>query len=77
MYILGGYVYSRSMAFRRPQHPDERMISQRNDEVDTDYSYYDDEDNTKTSSTGFTIFNPNLDRGGNVNARTRGKHTDR
>ncbi|XP_045025485.1 uncharacterized protein LOC116916364 isoform X5 [Daphnia magna] len=69
--------HSRSMAFRREQHPDERMISHRHDEVDYDYTYYDDEDDTKTSSTGFTVFNHNSDRDGNVNARMRGKHADR
>ncbi|XP_045025482.1 uncharacterized protein LOC116916364 isoform X2 [Daphnia magna] len=68
--------HSRSMAFRREQHPDERMISHRHDEVDYDYTYYDDEDDTKTSSTGFTVFNHNSDRDGNVNARMRGKHAD-
>lgn len=75
--LWGLCVYSRSMAFRREQHPDERMISHRHDEVDYDYTYYDDEDDTKTSSTGFTVFNHNSDRDGNVNARMRGKHADR
>jgi hypothetical protein len=66
------------MAFRSRQHPGERLISHRHD-VDNDYYYYDDDDDdTMTSSSGFTIFNHNLDRNDeDVNVKTRGKFADR
>ena len=59
-------MYRRSVVFRNRQIYDERMDGQRRH----DSYYYDEDEDDAMTSTGFTIFNRNLER--DNAARTKG-----